>query len=531
MDKKERKSFKEYDAKLQNLEGILRKVCTITDVEKYYDELEEIKRDLKDANVTRVHTTNTNMQFDFEMHLLSPFIKRIDDLTQKVSDDLLSFYEIHLLSIKIKDGLKTVNEKSIIEIIESTRRMISLMNQSVTHNNPDLEKILKDAYAIIYQVMLHETIFNRSDIFTSVLAMRNDTFDENIGRLLAEDLDELPEKMVLDETLKGIRKEGLGYDYLTLEIVREVAQAVLGKESKAISERKEKEEIIVKDKIHRLNSLQWDLHYFKNEKAKSVRNLLVNIGEFLGRTTAFALIPAVSFAVGEIIGTNASNQIDEYKTVTRTVNPITKNVIGEESFVYDEHETTYVATVEECSPWRRNPLGTGYVRDVVTYEYVSTDNEEFTVDNVSKAVMKYRYVEAKDCLDEDDSLTDVTYQVTETYQDKNDSRKSRKYIIPGIILGGLVGFGLDVALYFLGRDRFRDLGHIMDEIKRNQKSISYCKDDINDALKRLVDEAKSVEQDYNKVIEVYGSYSDKESVETLRNILLASRSTKVKSLK
>ena len=61
------------------------------------------------------------------------------------------------------------------------------------------------------------------------------------------------------------------------------------------------------------------------------------------------------------------------------------------------------------------------------------DNSDFNIND-----SKYHYMEYKDTLSENDSMEEGVVLITETIQDKTDSRKSTKYIIPLSIVGAVL---------------------------------------------------------------------------------------------
>ena len=66
----------------------------------------------------------------------------------------------------------------------------------------------------------------------------------------------------------------------------------------------------------------------------------------------------------------------------------------------------------------------------------------------NKLVEKYSYIESKENLDKDDSTTQTTILLTETYQDKNDTRKSTKYIMSAeTTSGGVTEFMMCLIPY------------------------------------------------------------------------------------
>ena len=179
--------------------------------------------------------------------------------------------------------------------------------------------------------------------------------------------------------------------------------------------------------------------------------------------------------------------------------------------------TTYVATVMECGPWRSNPSGVGYIRNITAYECIVPDNVDdgyhITKNDLENNLLeKYSYIESKESLDRNDSTTQTTILLTETYQDKNDTRKSTKYIIPYSILGAGIGLAIDVVLVLTGIYDFYRIRQLFDKLDREIKKCKLSNQEIKDRLLTLVENNKELEEEYSKLVKKYGVFKIEETV-------------------
>jgi hypothetical protein len=126
---------------------------------------------------------------------------------------------------------------------------------------------------------------------------------------------------------------------------------------------------------------------------------------------------------------------------------------------------------------------------------------------------KYRFNEPKDVLSPEDSITDTVVYLTETYQNKQDSRKSKKFIIPGAVIGGVLGIGALVALYFL---QIVNLSELMSEIEKLSNRIDRGKGDVDqskETIEKLKARAKEILENKKKIEEKYGIQLEEVNVE------------------
>lgn len=517
------RGYQKYDAMVKNLEGIFNKINKIFDISEYKKELDKIIDDASNDSSFSNKMLYEGMQLDYESFIYDNYIKRLDDLQKKIENELMPLYEIHLLISKINIEVKNISSDNIGDVIDQTLRLVSTISNLRNNLNDQEKELVKNAYQVIYNVILHEEIFERNDIFNYIMKLNNSSIKENIARLLARDLNKLSQEDLIDEDLKGITTEGLGYDYLTLDVIKKVSLKTIGETNSEYQERKRVAILEVNKKNNRLitkrNALEEEL---KNNKGL-IKKLKINKALLISKACSIVLVPVITISAGGLIGKAKSDKITEYKTITRTVDLNTGNVIGDISYEYDDKVTTYAATVLVCDPWRKNPVGEGYVRNVKAYDYVSSSDTPFIattgdsqegIHDTNRKVdsnikFKYQYTEATDTLKIGENTTDKSTLVIETYQDKSDSRISTKYIIPFTIGGAVLGALLDVLAILLRVYDLNDIKRIMNRLNNQIESKNMNNECILEELNKLKDEALLIEDEYSSTARKYGMSVEK----------------------
>ena len=517
------RGYQKYDAMVKNIEGIFNKINQLFDISEYKKELNKIINDASNDSSFSNKMLYEGMQLDYESFIYDNYIKRLYDLQKKIENELMPLYEIHLLISKINIGIKNISSDNIDDVIDQTLKLVSSINNLRNNLNVQEKELVKNAYQVIYNVILHEEIFERNDIFNYIMKLNNSSIKENIARLLARDLNKLSQEDLIDEDLKGITTEGLGYDYLTLDVIKKVSLKTIGETNSEYQERKRAAILEVNKKNNRLitkrNALEEEL---KNNKGL-IKNLKINKALLISKACSIVLVPVITISAGGLIGKAKSDKITEYKTITRTVDLNTGNVIGDISYEYDDKVTTYAATVLVCDPWRKNPVGEGYVRNVKAYDYVSSSDTPFIattgdsqegIHDTNRKVdsnikFKYQYTEATDTLKIGENTTDKSTLVIETYQDKSDSRISTKYIIPFIIGGAVLGALLDVLAILLRVYDLNDIKRIMNRLNNQIESKNMNNECILEELNKLKDEALLIEDEYSSTARKYGMSVEK----------------------
>lgn len=509
---------KEYDAKVKNLEGIFEKLQKMSDISKldlseYNNDFKKIQQDVEnDPNLSKKFSFK-EMQKDYEQFTFAPYIKRLDGLLEKLEEQLLPYYELYLLSSNIDIQISAVTCENIGEIIRGSISLIDMINSLDATPEKSKNDLIDKAYKTIYNTILYEEIFERSDVLSYILELNNQLNKENIGRLLSNDFKNLSEKDLIEEDLRTIKTEGLGYDYLNSDFIRKVSRKTVGEGNSEYQERKRQAILDISEKVKDFLDKKDILVSKINDNNGAIKVLYAKRAILTTKMLSLALIPLITLGTGNALGKHLSNKITEYKTITRTIDLITGEVIGKPTEVYDEHETTYVATIMECSPWRKNPIGNGYIRDITGYDYVVPDNVSddyhITVEDLTgKLVKKYQYNEPKDQLDINDSTTEVSILVTETYQDKNKHQTSTKYIIPFTVGGALMGIAIDVIMILIGIYGFEKTKEKIEKLNYEIRVYKLNNQEIRDELVSMKEEALQLQYEYNEVVKNYGSLGD-----------------------
>ena len=503
------RGHKEYESKIKNVEGILSKLSGILDTSKYISELNQIKNDLKNDPSFQNKMTFDNFQMDYEEYIYSKYSKRLDELAIKMEKESLPFYELQKLCEKINILLKDISVENISEIIELTIRLIDSVNELNTHNKIEKNRIIDYSYETIYKVIMYEEIFERSDILNYINKLNVKVNIENLGRLLSRDLDKLDKIDLIDEDLRTLKTHGLGYDYLDENIIKKISRKTVGEANSEYQEKKRSVINELENKIQNLSDENINLKSTQTESKLRLKRLYGKKYLLMTKMLSLVLVPVVTISAGTLLGKKASEGITEYKTITRTVNPKTGEIVGTVLEEYDENETTYVATIMVESPWRKNSTGVGYVRTITAYEYITPENVSDTFhatieDLEGNMVEKYKYVEAKDNLDETDSLTDSTILITETYQDKNITKPSEKYMVPFAVTSACIAIAIDILLIIKRNDTKEMYDEVMEEIQNEKLTEEQIKEKLLDLRERVI----KVQEEYNNAVKKYGSLAD-----------------------
>ena len=516
------RGYQKYDAMVKNIEGIFNKINQLFDISEYKKELDKIINDVSNDSSFSNKMLYEGMQLDYESLIFDNYIKRLNDLQEKIEKDLMPVYEIHLLTSKINIQVKNISSDNISDVIVQTLNLVTAID-NLRNNLTDQEKeLVNSAYEAIYNVILYEEIFERNDIFNYIMKLSNSSIKENVGRLLAKDLNKLSQEDLIEEDLRAINTEGLGYDYLTLDVIKKVSLKTVGETNSEYQERKRNAVLKINKKNKRLITKRNVLEEELKKNKRLVKNLRVNKALLISKACSIVLVPVITISAGGLIGKAKSDKITEYKTITRTVDLNTGNVIGDISYEYDDKVTTYAATVLVCDPWRKNPVGEGYVRNVKAYDYVSSSDTPFVAtaedsqDGIHDAIgkvdsnikFKYQYTEATDTLKNDENTTDKSTIVIETYQDKSDSRISTKYIIPFTIGGAVLGTFLDVLAILLGIYNLNDIKRLMNELNSKIDSKNKINEQLIRELSKIKEDALLLESEYNDTAIKFGIPKD-----------------------
>jgi len=520
--------YERFDALKKNLEGIFEKVRAMKkyriDISYYEDKLETFKKEFKLADdfLQNNKMPFEGMQKDYEAFTLGECNRSLEKLTDEFEENITPIYNIYLLFNMIDEKIKNEDDDDIEDVIKQTILLIEQINNINTHNKIEVTELIERAYETIYSALLYEEVYKRHDILDYLKKKNLSSNRENIGKVIRDDVKKQLEKKSIgrnevDEEFIEHLDEGLGYDYISPEFLSLLSRKSLADKYEGVSIRRQQMKEYMDDVVSNFNNRKKETEHDYEENKSSIRNLRINAAALRGKVLALALIPIITIGAGNLIGRASSNKITEYATTTRVVDLNTGEVVGEPSIVYDEHGTTYVATITIYEPWKNNPAGSGYIRNATAYEYIVPtdvdDDYHVTIEEIEGNLReKYRFNEHKDSLEETENMTDTVVYVTETFQDKTDSRKSTKFIIPFTIVGGVLGVGADFALLFTGLISLYDIRRKLEQLNEKIKGKKEDVSSLKTRLSRLSDEAESIMADKKRIEEKYGIEIDTELI-------------------
>lgn len=499
--------WQKFQTKKSDVENILDKLSNVLDTDDYNYDFNLILNDLSNGTTISVDS--------IEYETLQKGVEKLDALKRKIDFELMPFYHMHLLQNDINNNLED-KENGIDEAIDNSKKLIELLNK-VLYNAvqdsktgkrkkaidvKDLSRIYDESVAVLYKVIIHEQIYDKTTIINEIVNNpQNMLINEKLVKYLNEDLKSIRNKKVVKDELNNIDK-GLSYDPLTTSVIDEIINSKYSKEKDEFYSNKAKAREDLKKRIFDYQNDVDELNQNKKELKSSIRNIKVDRRINRAKLMSYVLVPVILIGSGFGIGVACSNRIDEYKTITRVVNPANQEVVETISEVYDEKENTYTATVKVYSPWQKR--GDSYIRNVYAYNY---DPNKLDYESFDAKDSKYHYMEAKEQLDSNDSMDEGTVLITETIQDKSDTRKSTKYIIPFSIVGAVLSIVIDILIgYNMGT---YDIKVALRKIRKALEEKELEKEELLDNAKELYQDGSIIRNDCDKASTIY-QFSDDE---------------------
>ena len=535
------RGYKKYDAIHKDIEGILEKLSDIFNVEKFQKELKKIdiivdsnKSVIKMKTLTK-KTNHQNMQEEFEALVYDPYINDLKNLKEEIENELYPFYKIYLLYSKINLGIDKISNENIVDVIDAAKRLISSLNLIEKKLTIEEQDIINKAYKALYDVILYEEIFTRNDILEAVKKLNTSAFQENLGRLLANDIKKLKKEEIIDEELKIIDTEGLGFDYLNEAIINKISRRTVGETNSIYQKRKKKTLEDLNFSIAAFEERKNSYTFKQLETKHKIKNLKLSKNLLKLKAVSIVLIPVITFTTGYKIGRLKSNEITEYQTITQKIDLNTGKLLADPQKEFDEKPTTYVATILECSPWYKKD-DNNYIRNITAYDYINPpdikDDFHVNMDNLEgNLVVKYQYSENTTSLAKNETTDEPQIILIETYQDKSVTRKSTKFIIPFTTTGAILGLGIDNMLcIFL----VYDPEEIKKKFKKLDEKIKECnltQEQINNELKSMQEDATNILKSMDDAKRKYGNINiDTSSLENKNVRSLKKRLKYLKSL-
>ncbi len=457
--------YKTFTSLMDDLKGIFQHIYAMKGYKLklgyYEDELGDIEKDFKLAdgmlqanNILdeKFRIEHFEMYLTYETNALANCNARLKKLITEFAGDIYPVYNAYSLFTIIE---KDLNEQGIFdselndEIIDNLIKLVDQVNKINTFGKVEVTEIIDKAYQTIYAGLLYEARFGKHRVLNHILELNLDANREKLGLLILADAQSYIERGELTrdemhrEQIKHI-SEGPGYDYLSMPFISRLSELHYGSLKQHYLEVQKNELDAIASGYKKYLGEMTALNKEISEQKWDIRKFKLNIGTLRVSTCAFLLIPLIAAGAGGFVGKKIGDNIPEFRTTTRTYNYDTGEEIGEPIVEYTSVETSYVATIEVGEPWHAKPGG-GYIQEVSAYEFNApvgaSGDHRITEEDIKRNLRKkYTVSVVKEELGPEDSMTDTTVNITETFQDKTIHQPSTKYILPLEIASGVVAY-------------------------------------------------------------------------------------------
>ncbi len=515
-----------FNGKIKDIEGVLNKLSEMIDVKQYKEELEEIisesDRDPEVKALSRYDRNDIRRDRFFQDGIYGKYARRLDRLNEILSAynpfyDLYSLY--NTINRDINHDLENTNSDNVDNVIKNTKTLFDILIEIGDSQDKEKKEIIKKGYETLYRAILYERVFAIDTIYKYVMNKIAKGFvRENLGRLLFNDIKTYLKEDELHRLNVNTLNEDLNYDYLNDEIITLISSKKMGMQNPQYIEKRNDEinqYVAQRDIIN--SKVQIQNKRIKNSMISSfvAFSLLASIGI---SSLSFILFPVAGFKLGKKRGYEKSQKITEYGIITRTINPNTSKVIDGPSIIYEEQTTSYTATIYVYSPWKKSPSNTGYISTVTAYEYVATDNSnegfEGALNSLESGTFKtkYSFLKSKDKLDADDSTTEATIQITETFWSPELKRPSNKYTTSFAIGGAFIGVFIDaIILWFCNRKK-KNIRQFIESLKQKIKDNNMTVLEANQLLDNLSNDELKLKSNKKGLYSKYGKNTVKKLV-------------------
>ncbi len=468
------KGYEKFEELRKNLKGIFEKIHEMKNYEiniDYYEKaLKKIEEDfdLEDGMLQAsellsdsFRRQHSGMSLDFEVNSLRSCNDALQRLTNDFNDNITPIYNVYHLFTAIDKDLVDYNNFNIeasSKIIDKLIELVDQINSFNTAGRVEVTKLVEKAYKTIYDGLLYEAVFGKHKVLNHIKEVNLDVNREYLGEIIRNETKELIQcgKITSDEVsseyLNNI-SEGPGYDFLSANFINILSNIRFGSLVARYKDVQQKERNSIELEYQKLQEDRKALKVLRTAQKLAIYKLNLGKAALRVKACSYLLVPLIAVGAGGLVGKMVSSNITEYATTTRKYDFETDTEIGTPVVEYDDRETSYVASVDVYEPWHEKPGG-GYIRNVTSYEFEATAIEgkyHLTKDDIQNNLREiYTVSEVKNKLELGDSMTETSIIITETFQDKNDSQISTKYVWPFAIGSGVIALVVEALAFHLG---------------------------------------------------------------------------------
>ena len=450
--------FTAYLDKLATVKSLLSSVNLI-DVDYYISEVAGIEKD-----VHELIGKNRESDIDFE-----EYIQELDKISETINND---YQELHLFELyveSVKEVANDITEDNYESILPRFKRLIEYIdnNKLLASNNKNDE--LTEANSLIYQGILNEAVFGKSEILNYVLSTKNSTLKQGINMLARKEIGKLSaeEKINLELNHRGNFLNTESIKIIVSHVKWDKVNEYQNKRRSALMEVLNERDSLLKEK-NRITSRLKEREQVRKRERREFNKSFAKFAAGIG-------VPVMIFAGSVVTGLSVGRYHKIYKKV---YNLETKKPVKDDTDYYNSGYYNYSVNLKKYTPWIKSDYSNSYIREVFEYDYTEKDdNESFDANRVLNEVTPKHSVEMKYALSEDDKMEDNSIVVTFLDMDKTDSS-------PGIVASfGFPVVGILVALltlpFFLDHDCYEpeELKACWEELKNVRVKIKGIKEE------------------------------------------------------
>lgn len=494
----------------ENIKGILERLEVIMDNNGYqelYKRYLEIAKEIPhDELLTEFERTYEAFGTDLKYTALDTKLRNFENELDIYND----YKELSDLLNKIKNDIASSFSKdfNINEFVERNKEFIDVVIK--TKNNKTIHQftgLFADSIKTLFSSLKTLSLIGNNELISFIKLTSSDYLKEHLAAEIRKSVDTKYYEGKLDE------------DYVDSETIYECAlndHEIIARQNEAKSY-EERQAALALERAREIAGLK-DKFTGLEESIKrynaELKRLNLNKASLKAKRLFLRLVavPAIAIPlscpfIGRHIGLSQSSKVLLTKTITNTVDTDTGEIIATEDN-YEELTTNYVASVTICEPWKKNVSGTSYTRDCVVYDYDFSDLGEVDDDfhltladiKSENLVKKYTYQEPTSKVYNKKYLTEQQVYITETYQDANDTKISKKYNLPYTVAGtgaGVIVGGIEAAVYAYAGKNLSDNLKRKIEVKLEENSENIA--DTNKILKKTRIECENTKRDYESL--------------------------------
>lgn len=487
-----KKGYLIFESKVAKIKEIFGQLENIFSIDEYKKRLLEITNFIEKLDNGKIEQKLSNRK-------LKELINKLDSIIRDINNEYSLAYKAYLLTNELNNVVDTMNEYNYQEILAKSKGLLDLLWRITYGGNSTIKEVVNNAFHTIYQIVLQESVLEKSDMYSYILNS-DDTFMDMLITLTEEKLNSFPREELNKLELNSYRKMLSNY-VLDSSMIKKIAMLSLSDKNIEYLNRKNNATMELLYKRDEVLSEKKELDEKVEINNREVKNLKVVISNARKKIAAYVLVPIM--ATFGIIYSVTNTCFRAHKVTTRTYNYETNETIGEEESTYEIYAPFHrKGVVKYCNPWHENPMGKGYVREVCEINVTLDDYEK---DIYKTALESFRNLnlsfEFSEELTGDINTTKPEWIITETIKDMNDSYPTT------------YGFGLSLALYGIALTmytilgKYNDYDYFPDQIKNNYNLIKEAKKELNKYLK-----VKVIKESYanigEKIVELKEEYDD-----------------------